>query len=241
MSLHEILIQAQTFIRGSADPVRYLNVGSVPFEFFSDKSRLIQKLEDWRVAFGEGLENPLLHNSDLQRRCRTLLVQQITALLQLAGILEAGETIYDTLDDQFAQLISLSTPQIPSIGSTQGSAIISRTFDTGFAFPLYWTALKCREPSLRQRALDLLSCLEVHEGAWRSRELAAVARAVIELEEDERSWSEDWPRVPEHLRVHGVSLDGGGPRTMARVDCIRQLNGPDGELDRSILEVEIPP
>lgn len=61
--------------------------------------------------------------------------------------------------------------------------VYSFTTDMGFVPPLYFTALKCREPNLRRIAIDLLGNTPHIEGAWDGRTAAAIVRRIMELEE----------------------------------------------------------
>ncbi len=56
--------------------------------------------------------------------------------------------------------------------------------DVGWIPPLYYTALKCRVHRVRLQAIRLLESASHREGIWDSKIAAAVARKVMEIEED---------------------------------------------------------
>ncbi|KAL9110133.1 MAG: hypothetical protein Q9227_005327 [Pyrenula ochraceoflavens] len=58
------------------------------------------------------------------------------------------------------------------------------TFEMGLALPLYFTATKCRNPSIRRHSVALLSHLPRRQGLWNRAESVAVANRVIDLEEE---------------------------------------------------------
>ncbi|KAL9090666.1 MAG: hypothetical protein Q9165_005154 [Trypethelium subeluteriae] len=57
--------------------------------------------------------------------------------------------------------------------------------EMGWIPPLYYTAIKCRVPHLRRRALALLGSSLHREGIWVAGIVGPVARRVMEMEEDE--------------------------------------------------------
>lgn len=59
----------------------------------------------------------------------------------------------------------------------------SFSIDMGCYPPLYYTALKCRIPRLRRRAVELLERCRHVEGLWTGPLLARLAMSVIEMEE----------------------------------------------------------
>jgi hypothetical protein len=59
----------------------------------------------------------------------------------------------------------------------------SFTVDMGYFPPLYYTALKCRIPHLRRRAVKLLQHSRHTEGFWRGPLLARIATHIIDMEE----------------------------------------------------------
>ncbi|KAM7185572.1 hypothetical protein V8F33_012315 [Rhypophila sp. PSN 637] len=61
--------------------------------------------------------------------------------------------------------------------------------ETGLVFPLFWTALRCRDGFLRRQALAQLTYYSFQEGVWIPGAQARVASRVIEIEEDLEPWS----------------------------------------------------
>lgn len=63
------------------------------------------------------------------------------------------------------------------------------TFETGFLPPLYLVAVNSRDRDLRRRALCLLKIATTQDCAWDKYILTAVAKRVVQLEEDGEEWS----------------------------------------------------
>ncbi|KAF2234868.1 hypothetical protein EV356DRAFT_566801 [Viridothelium virens] len=62
--------------------------------------------------------------------------------------------------------------------------------EMGWIPPLYYTAIKCRVPHLRRRALALLGSSLHREGIWAAGIVGPVARRVMEMEEGEEEGNE---------------------------------------------------
>jgi hypothetical protein len=56
--------------------------------------------------------------------------------------------------------------------------------DAGIIFSLFWTAVKCRDGLIRRRAIALLE-LSWQEGIWIGMIQAAIAKRVVEIEEEQ--------------------------------------------------------
>jgi hypothetical protein len=95
--------------------------------------------------------------------------------------------------------------------------------DNGLIFSLYWTALKSRSGPLRRRAISLLESSS-QEGVWIGPIQAAIAKRVIEIEE-QRPYEQDLPSyrameegdIVEDARVHSVGTDIDKASRRARV------------------------
>lgn len=65
------------------------------------------------------------------------------------------------------------------------------TFDTSFVPALFYTAIRCRCPVTRRKAVSLLALKLPREGLWDPEQHRVVAERVIEIEEmdvDSRGW-----------------------------------------------------
>jgi len=105
-------------------------------------------------------------------------------------------------------LNTLSLTAQLELSSSFSSSNVPFTFEMGIIPCLYFTAIKCRCPSLRRKAIELLSkVIPQREGLWDSRMLGKVAARMMELEEDgcapNRAVS-TWPI--EEKRIHGAYI-----------------------------------
>ncbi|KAB8074924.1 hypothetical protein BDV29DRAFT_156181 [Aspergillus leporis] len=92
------------------------------------------------------------------------------------------EMIYDKYLDQFHELVKHATFAL-SACSFADFTTPSFTFDEGVGLPLFFTALKCRDRTLRQEALALLQRSPQIRGLFKSRPWAALAELIIQVEE----------------------------------------------------------
>ncbi|KAF2653917.1 hypothetical protein K491DRAFT_694335 [Lophiostoma macrostomum CBS 122681] len=107
--------------------------------------------------------------------------------------------------------------------------------DNGVIFSLFWAALKARDGLLRRRAVSLLE-QSSQEGIWIGPIQAAIARRVIEIEE-ERPYQQYPPSehmkkakdIPEYIRVHGVHTEIDKLRRRAKIITMQRLQGDEGD------------
>ncbi|KAL1311758.1 hypothetical protein AAFC00_001846 [Neodothiora populina] len=143
--------------------------------------------ERWRVALDHvttqdipNIKDPELKENAI--RATTLLkLQHISAKIMLATALSDGrETDFDDHVSEFDTIINLATKLAPYFQARPTSF----TLDVGVIPALYYTVTKCRDPTVRHRALDLLSSFKHREGAWDARVSARAARIIMAVEEN---------------------------------------------------------
>jgi hypothetical protein len=143
------------------------------------------------------------------------------------------------------QIISSQT--LPGLGKeTSGFSV-----DMGFIPPLFYTAIKCRNPRIRRQAIELLIFAPHREGFWDGVLVARIAGEVIKLEEKEfyRDFQvndafgvysipseEDLslPALPESYRIHEVQMvppDNSGGNAM--LICKRPQGDGNWEVQRN--------
>ncbi|KAI9926586.1 hypothetical protein MW887_004354 [Aspergillus wentii] len=121
---------------------------------------------------------------------RTPLVLRITylaSLIWLETCLSVDEMIFDHHNDSFDQLVRYAKEYIDindSLNqSSNGTPPDSFTLEAGIVTPLFYTAVRCRNPITRREAIRLLSSCHVKEGLWNTKQMVNVAEAVLEMEE----------------------------------------------------------
>ncbi|KAM5361871.1 hypothetical protein ACJA88_014289 [Fusarium oxysporum] len=168
------------------------------------------------------------------------------------------ESIYDSFEVAFASVVTTCEDIVRAAGQSivadtaagYCSEGFSFTADMGLIPPLYYSALKCRAPAIRRRAITLLETVTDKESIWNGPVAAQVAREVVKIEE-QGLWS-DPPcveinrdslyhdtddaqlaglSVPEWHRVHEVVVDlSDGLFGKAILICERRRSNGEWEL-----------
>lgn len=91
---------------------------------------------------------------------------------------------FDSILRQCEDVLDIAAPLINSdLAAGFCSGRFSFTTDMGLIPPLYFTALKCRSPTIRRKAIRLLDAGAHKEGVWNGHIAIRVAQQVITLEE----------------------------------------------------------
>lgn len=160
-------------------------------ETIKTRNSLLHQLTLWSLA----LSRLTPHSS---QTFHLLALHQLHLHLRLTTALDSRNTeiIYDTHHATFSLLLSTATACL-------AHSIPSITLDIGVIQPLYYTAIRCRDPQLRRHALSLLWRIPHREGMWDTTIMSMVAARVIQLEEAE---SVELPVVPEWARFQAVYI-----------------------------------
>ena len=90
---------------------------------------------------------------------------------------------------------------------SSGNSAPAFSLDLGITSPLYYTVRRCREPSLRRKAIDLLRAADCQEGIWNSRLVAKVVDTLVNIEESGISGLESGHQIPLRYRVTHLKVD----------------------------------
>jgi hypothetical protein len=164
------------------------------------------KLELWLQTLNAFLTNYSVKMGSKELRGAVVLkIHHITCRVLLEATTYDHETGFDDLTDEFARIVALAETLSNISSATPGSSTRpAYSFDMGILPPLYYTAVRCRDPIIRRKALALLSASPRREGVWDSMVLAAIVRWVIGEEEsdlDDVTCAED---VPRSVRIYMV-------------------------------------
>lgn len=167
---------------------------------------------------------------------RLLRIQSIVAIIWNSTTLGGNESQFDNYKTHFGSIVSLASLIIDKSENSTSSQSSSRlstpaatldsfpstttllpagglpTFlfalEAGIIFPLYFTAIKCRCPSIRRHATSLLLQVEPQrQGIWDARILGKTSEYIIQFEEagslvavscDANTWP------PEEMRIHSA-------------------------------------
>lgn len=100
---------------------------------------------------------------------------------------------------EFSELPTLEAPKQPNF-----------TLAHGIITPLYMVCTRCRDPSIRRRALRILQTCNRKEGIWDSTQSALVAERVIQIEETAAGgFITEASQIPSQARIQELETSFG--------------------------------
>ena len=133
----------------------------------------------WYEGFEELSHDPAANPTT--RLQKTLRLSYSISLIWLSTMLYRYETLHKNNTAQYEEVLRNAEDVMKDLDP----ASLSFTFDMGLIPPLYWTAMKCRDISIRQRAIALLKEAPAREGLWNREEVVRTATRVLDLETSE--------------------------------------------------------
>lgn len=196
-SLYRIIKQCLYWIRHYASAFRYSP--SIPAELYEAQQTWLSALKAWKASFLDGKQGigflaaaEVMQDTMTPETANLLLAYNLT-FLKLHTALSASELIFLTREciDAFRTILVhastiLTQRNEGSYFRDQDSSTQRRSsffsLETSTIEPLYYTAIKCRHPAFRCRALDLLM-IGGREGVWDGHIMSRVASHVILIEQ----------------------------------------------------------
>lgn len=241
-------------------------VRDAPKALLDTQSRIQTCLRLWRQAYKVS-RLTLISQLNLRDALSypLLTVYHTMAVVMATTCLTPDESMFDSFEAAFASVVSTceeilrAAVQVIVADTAAGycSEGFSFTADIGLIAPLYYSALKCRVPSIRRRAIKLLETATHKESIWNGAIAAQVAREVIKIEE-QGPWSDPscvdispdsfchdtgdaqlaGLRVPEWHRVHEVVLNlPDGLPGKGFLTCERRRKNGECELLEKVINV----
>lgn len=122
-------------------------------------------------------------DSSLIADLRMLLVHDRAALILLNGLAAGNEMIYDQHLIDFEFIVSEMEELLLTNTSLDRPNVCTEGVWMGVLPPLFLSATKCRDHTLRQRALDLMHAAPHEEYTWNSCIARQIATEVVRFEE----------------------------------------------------------
>lgn len=222
---------------------------------FGERQQYLAALRAWAYSFEAFLERSTSVAVDRDaipkhslpgagvQQCAVLWLSYLVTLITLSTCIEPDETSYDDYRPQFQEIVTNSRSILHCEGEKiKGLPGRRISLEMSVIHPLFITAFKCRDPTVRRHAISLLR-ISGQEGVWNGKMLASIAEHVVEYEESQGyvnvaveglssaeplsptldiGWvamdvSEqdkvDTMIIPEFARVHGVHPDLSDPGT----------------------------
>jgi hypothetical protein len=151
-------------------------------------------MELWLAQNGNSLDNVQIKGS------KSLRVLCLAGYILVSVPASAEDTMYDKFLPQFQDIVDLASPLANPQAATNARPNSVFSHEVGILPSLYTTGTKCRDPSIRRRALQLLASSRRKGGVWDSRQAAKVVQRVVALEEDGIS-AHERADLPERCRI----------------------------------------
>ncbi|KAK3321795.1 hypothetical protein B0H66DRAFT_552685 [Apodospora peruviana] len=195
--LNHLMAHMSQFIY-TTKPYRHETAGNVPLSMLLEQQDLVAHFQRWWDRANTSLDltnikTVIPKNPEHRMRVALLRLHYHASWTMLQCCLHAEETAYDRYLESFRDIVRCARAAVLEDGgsyhplSTKPAAAPpgsgSFSTDMGVVFPLYWTALRCRDGRLRREALALLRIYGAREGVWVPEIQTRVAARVIELEE----------------------------------------------------------
>ena len=195
-------------------------------QFLPRQKRDAEDWLNWKSMFQPLLDSFALQTStvDQTHAVKILRARAIARNILLVRATSGSETGCDSCVAEFQAILALATDlqaamrhrlsedilSLSGAPNTRASFNITSqpTFclQTEMNLPLFLVAWKCREPSLRRKAAELLRVRFVREGLWDSSILAAIAERIIEIEESSTTIVTESRDIPAAARVSSVGI-----------------------------------
>ncbi|KAI9677499.1 MAG: hypothetical protein M1817_006453 [Caeruleum heppii] len=214
-ALNEISHASYLFLRTGGEEAKYLSLSSIPDQIIRTRASLETRLSQWFKSFSTFLRSSstTLNAKDLTSAA-ILRIHYRSLRILLSTQFRSEQTAFNEHATGFQEMVDLAS----TVVAYQSALPPTITFDMAIIEPLYFTALKCRDPVIRRRAIELLGRAG-REGVWHGQMMQAVAAHVVELEE---RLSKDEGYLEELAYIHGVGIDRDGDGRRATVECSRR-------------------
>ncbi|KAL3455684.1 hypothetical protein BJX64DRAFT_59033 [Aspergillus heterothallicus] len=180
-----------------------------------EQAKLQTSLDAWREQLTNLIKQTQATGKPVHENASSLLLVHYKVIyIWLRVCTTAEETASDAHAADFEELLHYAAQVVqPGNLGSMNAEPQPLSFDMHILGPLYYTALKCRHPLLRRRALELLQFAPRREGVWNAHHAYVTAKRVIALEEshlDERG-------LPvEAARLHSLPLPDDESRVYSK-------------------------
>lgn len=149
-----------------------------PQDLYAQRSDLQSKLNQWNEDF-ELLLKRHEGAAHAPEAVSYLRMYQLASHVWVSSRLEASETVFDNFTAEFKQLLRHAETYVRATALQ----LPIFTFEIGAVLPLFMAASKCRVPSIRRQALDLMLRCPRKESTFGAYSCAQAICRLIEIEE----------------------------------------------------------
>jgi hypothetical protein len=223
----------QQIIKGNASGLRYTSQDQASRSATAQRRAAAERMRDtclnelkmwksaaeyWRDTTSQNAGRSLAESDPIMVELHVLYCRYYVATVTISTCLDSEESAYDRFKWEFQALVASADAAVQSQDSSSRFSL-----DTGVIYPLYVTALKCRDSHTRIHAARLLENTGI-EGPWNGRMMSRIANEVIRLED--RLTKIEATRtgihtdiIPEVARAHSVAIEVDRGGQWVDIDC----------------------
>lgn len=204
--LDNLLISVYQLVKSNNSMYRYWRRDTVPENWLMQKEEATMIFETWLNALEDFFRQTKVTLRPTEVKGLLGLRLQIrVAIIMLKTCIDCGpESSFDDYEDEFEGMIVQVEKMADALCLLQGQPLSNEatpfTMELGIVHPLFFVATKCRNWSLRRRAVVELRRAG-REGVWEGPIMAVLAERIIQIEEAGVPWGET---IPEGNRVHEI-------------------------------------
>lgn len=206
-------------------------------------SKMLIDFEKWRQKLDDLLAKQRTEHTDLL--VLKLLMYYNVSIIWLSTCATLCQSTFDHFHDRFLAIIEYARVCI-AIQQKEDKSIMSGASASGLNIipPLFFTATKCRHPTIRRQALSLIREAPAHEGFWAVLPIVKIIEKIMMKEEegyDDQTSTDKVVLPPEKNRGHHIQftkkeIGGQGPRFFVHLTRLTD----DGNGHRYFTDVVIP-
>jgi hypothetical protein len=168
-------------------------------------------LADWHTSF-DRFEATMMRTANKQHTLpmQLLRVHSVMMSIMLRCMTTPNEAQYEQYSEEFKWVLDKYDSFFKLWAQDETVKFFGRNgrshYQLGYIPPLFFTAVKCRDPTVQSTALKHLARLKVVENNWSSCVAYAIAKKTIELEQARKSKHGPPGRVHEKDRIRPVEV-----------------------------------
>lgn len=159
-----------------------------PSSLRTSRGRLLSSLRKWRsnLEFSPLVTTKTGNIRESLAVTVLCLYHNMVVIMAETCLRDINEMIFDAHLPSFVSILTQTRELWTKANAELMEQPSQMTFivDLGFILPLYYTALKCREPKIRRSSIALLQRAPHIKGSWDGRLAGYVAKRIMEMEED---------------------------------------------------------
>lgn len=170
------------------------------YEREAKRTQLKNRHHTWNVLFTDLIASLTLKEQDKRKVCNSQLYSYMFNTIIHVG--HTGEMAYDAHLADFEEIITLGRRML-SLYGPRGMPMLS--LDSIFTTAMVFTVLKCRDPVVRRKALEVLRSAPAHNSFLHSTMMANYCAEAIDLEErglGQVTCAQDVPVTARFIAIH---------------------------------------